>query len=48
MCMAATHSFKGIAAVRFFLGFCEGAASPSWVILTSNWYRRREHPVRVA
>jgi ACS family allantoate permease-like MFS transporter len=48
MCIAATFSFKGLAAVRFFLGFCEGAASPGFVIITSNWYKRVEHPVRVA
>lgn len=48
MCMGATHNFTGIATVRFFLGFFEGAASPAWVILTSTWYKRKEHPVRVS
>ncbi|KAH8899930.1 MFS general substrate transporter [Thozetella sp. PMI_491] len=48
MCMGATTSFGGIAAVRFCLGLCEGAASPAWVILTSNYYKRSEHPSRVA
>ena len=46
--VGATHSFAGIAAVRYFLGLCEGAASPAWVIITSNWYKRSEHPLRVA
>lgn len=48
MCISATHNFGGLGAVRFFLGFCEGAASPGFVLITSSWYRRREHPARVA
>lgn len=48
MCLGATTSFYGIAAARFFLGFTEGCVSPAFVIITSNFYRRREHPMRVA
>ncbi|KAF9891060.1 hypothetical protein FE257_004995 [Aspergillus nanangensis] len=48
MCLAAAHDFPSLAAIRFLLGFFEGAVSPSFIIITSNWYRRREHPVRVA
>ena len=48
MCMAATRDFAGIGTVRYFLGLCEGAASPAWVIITSNYYTRKEHPMRVA
>ncbi|KAK4958220.1 hypothetical protein LTR10_004646 [Elasticomyces elasticus] len=48
MCIAASPNFAGLAATRFFLGLCEGAASPGFVIITSNWYKRAEHPVRVA
>ncbi|KAF9869749.1 major facilitator superfamily transporter [Colletotrichum karsti] len=48
MCLGATHDFRGLAAARFFLGFAEGAVSPAFIIITSNWYRRREHPIRVA
>ena len=48
MCTAATTNFAGLAAVRYFLGLCEGAASPGFTVITSNFYRRREHPVRVA
>jgi hypothetical protein len=44
MCLAATHDFAGIGAVRFLLGFTEGAVAPSFMIITSNWYCRREHP----
>jgi MFS family permease len=48
MCLAATHDFAGIGAVRFLLGFTEGAVAPSFMIITSNWYCRREHPIRIA
>ncbi|KAH7149216.1 major facilitator superfamily domain-containing protein [Dactylonectria estremocensis] len=48
MSIGAAHNFHGIAAARFFLGFAEAAVSPAFVIITSNWYRRSEHPIRVA
>ncbi|KAJ5611390.1 hypothetical protein N7510_008109 [Penicillium lagena] len=48
MCFAATKNFAGIATARFFLGFCEGAVSPGFITITSNWYKRTEHPIRIA
>ncbi|KAH7367823.1 major facilitator superfamily domain-containing protein [Plectosphaerella cucumerina] len=48
MAMAACHDFPGLAASRFFLGFAEGTVSPAFIIITSNWYVKREHPIRVA
>ncbi|TQN67112.1 putative transporter, partial [Colletotrichum shisoi] len=49
MCLGAARDFRGLAAARFFLGFAEGAVSPAFIVIASNWYRRRrEHPVRVA
>lgn len=48
MCLAATHNAAGLCAVRFFLGLAEGASSPGFVIITSNFYKRKEHPIRVA
>lgn len=48
MCHGAPTNAAGLLAVRFFLGFSEGIASPGFVILTSNWYKRKEHPIRVA
>ncbi|KAF4959019.1 hypothetical protein FSARC_10856 [Fusarium sarcochroum] len=48
MSIGASQNFEGLAATRFFLGFAEAAVSPAFIILTSNWYRRREHPMRVA
>ncbi|KAL3475692.1 MFS general substrate transporter [Aspergillus californicus] len=47
-CLAAPHNFGGFAAVRFVLGACEGAVSPAFVIITSAWYKKDEHPIRVA
>ena len=48
MCFAASQDFAGIGTSRFFLGFCEGAVSPGFVVITSNWYKRKEHPIRIA
>ncbi|OQD86814.1 hypothetical protein PENANT_c007G01493 [Penicillium antarcticum] len=48
MCLAAPTNFAGFAAVRFLLGFSEGAVSPAFVTITSIWYRKKEHNVRTA
>lgn len=48
MCLAAPKSFAGFAAVRFLLGFAEGAVSPAFITITSVWYRKNEHAVRTA
>ncbi|KAJ5832767.1 hypothetical protein N7474_001078 [Penicillium riverlandense] len=48
MCLAAPKNYAGFAAVRFLLGFSEGAVSPSFVTITSIWYRKKEHTVRTA
>lgn len=48
MAFAGAQDFRGVAALRFVLGFCEGAVSPAFVVLTANFYKRREHPFRVA
>ncbi|OKL61766.1 hypothetical protein UA08_02466 [Talaromyces atroroseus] len=47
MCLAAPQNFAGFATVRFILGFAEGAVSPAFVTITSIWYRKSEHPIRV-
>ncbi|KAF2099115.1 pantothenate transporter [Rhizodiscina lignyota] len=47
MCLAAPTNFAGFATVRFLLGFAEGAVSPAFVTISSIWYKKREHPVRV-
>ncbi|KAL7908502.1 MFS general substrate transporter [Trichoderma velutinum] len=46
--ICSAHNFRTVAALRFLLGFTEGAVTPSFMIITSNWYKRNEHPMRVA
>jgi MFS family permease len=46
MCLAAPQSFASFAAVRFMLGFSEGAVSPAFVTITSIWYQKKEHATR--
>ncbi|OHF04260.1 major facilitator superfamily transporter [Colletotrichum orchidophilum] len=48
MCLAAPHNYAGFAAVRFLLGFAEGAVSPAFITITSIWYRSNEHALRTA
>jgi MFS family permease len=48
MCLAAPKNFAGFAAVRFLLGFSEGAVSPAFITMTSIWYRKKEHTARTA
>jgi len=47
-CMAAALSFKSLMAARFFLGLFEAGCLPLFSVITSQWYRRSEQPVRVA
>ncbi|KAK5128906.1 hypothetical protein LTR85_000239 [Meristemomyces frigidus] len=46
--MAACHSYGDLLAARFFLGLFEAGCLPLFSIITSQWYRRAEQPVRVA
>lgn len=48
MCLAAPQSYASFAAVRFLLGFAEGAVSPAFVTITSIWWRKEEHALRTA
>ncbi|KAL4872564.1 hypothetical protein BDV12DRAFT_210500 [Aspergillus spectabilis] len=47
-CMAACHSFGGLMATRFLLGLFEAGCLPLFSIITAQWYRRAEQPLRVA
>ncbi|WWD02705.1 hypothetical protein V865_000746 [Kwoniella europaea PYCC6329] len=47
-CMAASSSFGGLAATRFLLGLFEAGCLPLFSIMTAQWYRRSEQPIRVA
>ncbi|KAG7043118.1 hypothetical protein JMJ77_0002829 [Colletotrichum scovillei] len=45
-CSGATHSFGGLLATRFFLGFVEAAFYPGCIATLSSWYVRKELGVR--
>ncbi|KAJ5815772.1 hypothetical protein N7474_007549 [Penicillium riverlandense] len=47
-CMAACHNFGSLMAARFFLGLFEAGCLPLFSIITSQWYRRAEQPLRIA
>lgn len=42
------YNFAGIMALRFFLGLLESITGPVFVIVTSNWWTRREQAFRTA
>ncbi|KAG5913914.1 hypothetical protein E4U42_000788 [Claviceps africana] len=46
--MAACRSFGALMAARFFLGLFEGGCLPLFGVITSQWYRRAEQPMRIA
>lgn len=46
--MAACQNYSHLMATRFFLGLFEAGCLPIFSIITSNWYRRSEQPLRVA
>lgn len=43
-----THSFGGMVAVRFFIGFVEAAFLPGALLILSKWYTKRELTTRNA
>jgi sugar phosphate permease len=47
-CMAACHNFQELMAARFFLGLFEAGCLPLFGVITSQWYRRAEQPLRIA
>lgn len=44
---AGTHNFGGAMANRFFLGLFEATVTPSFALLTSQWYTKYEQGLRV-
>lgn len=42
------HSFAGMIACRFFLGLFEAGCLPLFAIMTGQWYRRVEQPLRLS
>ncbi|KAJ5975492.1 hypothetical protein N7481_009199 [Penicillium waksmanii] len=47
-CLAACHNFQELMAARFFLGLFEAGCLPLFGVITSQWYRRAEQPLRIA
>ncbi|KAH8680667.1 major facilitator superfamily domain-containing protein [Xylariales sp. PMI_506] len=47
-CMAASTSYSGLLATRFFLGLFEAGCLPLFSVITAQWYRRAEQPLRIA
>jgi MFS family permease len=46
--MAACNSYAGLMTTRFLLGLFEAGCLPLFSVITSQWYRRQEQPMRVA
>jgi MFS family permease len=46
--MAACHNYTGLMITRFFLGLFEAGCLPLFSVITTQWYRRQEQPMRVA
>ncbi|KAK8092366.1 uncharacterized protein PG998_014851 [Apiospora kogelbergensis] len=46
--MSACRNFGDLLATRFFLGLFEAGCLPLFGVITSQWYRRAEQPLRVA
>lgn len=46
--MAGAHSFRSLLIARFFLGSFEAVVGPSFIAITSMWWRRREQTMRTS
>lgn len=46
--MAGASNYGGLLATRFLLGLFEAACYPLFSVITAQWYRRAEQPVRIA
>lgn len=46
--MAGCNSYSGLLVTRFFLGLFEAGCLPLFSVITNQWYRRAEQPIRVA
>ncbi|KAK3615930.1 hypothetical protein LTR56_026295 [Elasticomyces elasticus] len=47
MIQAAAKNFAGLAALRAFAGAAEACSDPSFMLITSMWYTRRQQPIRM-
>ena len=41
-CTTATQGFEGIATVRLALGILEASVTPAFILITSQWYTKKE------
>ncbi|EPE36920.1 MFS general substrate transporter [Glarea lozoyensis ATCC 20868] len=46
--MAGCRTYHSLLAARFFLGLFEAGCLPLFSVITNQWYRRAEQPIRVA
>ncbi|KAH6675058.1 MFS transporter [Halenospora varia] len=46
--MAGCKNYSSLLATRFFLGLFEAGCLPLFSVITNQWYRRAEQPIRVA
>lgn len=44
---AAAHNFAGLMVLRFLAGAAEACSDPSFMLITSMWYTRKQQPVRI-
>ena len=47
MLQAAANSFASLAALRALAGAAEAVSDPSFMLITSMWYTRRQQPIRM-
>lgn len=47
MLQAAARNFAGLAALRALAGAAEAVSDPSFMLITSMWYTRKQQPVRL-
>jgi MFS family permease len=48
VCTAAVKDYPGLMVQRFFLGVFEAGIAPAFSLITVQWYRRQEQPLRLA
>lgn len=48
MLQAATHNFTTLAVLRALGGAAEACSDPSFMLITSMWYTRRQQPVHIS
>lgn len=48
LCVTPACNYAGFIAMRTLLGMMESSVSPGFVLLTAQWYKREEQPVRTA